>query len=261
MGYLSSNYQEIDEVLEKMQAAVRRTREQDPAFYAKYPMQLYTVAEDEDLQRVAAQWTLPDEYLYFLKHFVPQAVSWNTDDYINLDIYGAIDLTQGQSGYSFNPVKEEFITDWPTDYLVIASDEGDPYCLDLSRGDTAIYTAPHGAGTWDFQIAYDNLAEFLNSVLLPRSMEDEESENDVGGTYDYYKVFICGPGADRVKTLVFIKKTFSCDYTQAKTYLEEVPLLVFKGIESSAAHIEDQLKSIGADYTKQQISVDEFLQR
>lgn len=256
---MENTYQEIDAVLEKMQSAIERTREQDPDLYTKYPMRLITKAEDEEIRAVSSQWRLPDEYLYFLRHYVPESVSWEADGYINLYIYGAKDLPGGQSGYNYNHVKNEVITDWPKDYLVIASDEGDPYCMDLSRGDTVIYTAAHGAGSWDFSVAYDNLTEFLLSVLQPRVIE-EWVPGEVE-TYNYYKVFITGPGTDKIKTLVFIKKIFSCDYAQAKNYLEDLPLLVHKGIEQRAAAIEDQLKSIGADYESHKISVEEFLQR
>ncbi|MCZ8521396.1 MULTISPECIES: SMI1/KNR4 family protein [Paenibacillus] len=251
-------YTEIDAVIEKMQAALEGIREQNPDFYAKYPMQLITLAEEQAIRSVTDQWSLPEEYLYFLKHYVPESVSWSTDEYINITIYGAKDILPGQSGYNYNPVTDEAITDWPSDYLVIASDEGDPYCIDLSRGDTVIYTAAHGAGSWNFSIAYDNLVEFLHSVLLPRSVE--ECETDESEPYDYYNIFITGTGTDKIKTLVFIKKVFSCDFAQAKTYLEATPLMVFKGIGQRASVIEDQLKSIGADYEMRHISVDEFLE-
>ncbi|WP_235847750.1 SMI1/KNR4 family protein [Paenibacillus tuaregi] len=259
MIILKPTYQEIDDVLEKMQVALEIAREQEPDFYAKYPMELRTEAEAEDIRVATREWNLPEEYLYFLKHYVPTSVSWSTDEYINLDIYGAKDLIGGQSGYNYNHVRDEPITDWPKDYLVIASDEGDPYCIDLSRGDTVIYTAEHGAGTWDFSVAYDNLTEFLHSVLRPRSLEDEEWEMDEDEQYNYYKVLITGPGTDKIKTLVFIKKVFSCDYAQAKAHLETVPLLVYKGIDRGAADIEAQLKGIGADYESRQISWDEFI--
>ncbi|RUT36601.1 SMI1/KNR4 family protein [Paenibacillus zeisoli] len=242
-----------------MQSALERIREQNPDFYSKYPTQLLTIADEQVIQSISIQWQLPDEYLYFLRHYVPRSVSWSTDEYINLQIYGADDLVGGQSGYNYNPVKEELITEWPAGYLVIASDEGDPYCIDLSRGDTVIYTAPHGAGTWDFSVVYDNLTEFLHSVLLPRSYEDEDSNMDEDEQYSYNKVFLTGPGSDKVKTLLFIKKVFSCDYTEAKAHLEAVPLTVYKGIDREAAKIVEQLRSIGADYESHRISVNEFL--
>ncbi|WP_433946497.1 SMI1/KNR4 family protein [Paenibacillus sp. SN-8-1] len=258
---MSNTYDDIDAVLEKMQVALERIREQDPAFYARYPMRLETSANEQVLQSVSNKWRLPDEYLYFLSNYVPESVSWSTDEYISLQIYGASDLLGGQSGYNYNPVKDELITDWPSDYLVIATDEGDPYCINLSRGDTVVYTAPHGSGIWDFRVVYDNLTEFLHSVLRPRVVEEEDWDNREYEQYNYYKVFITGPGTDKIKTLLFIKKVFCCDYTRAKAYLEEeVPLLIYKGIDHVAANVEEQLNNIGAQYVSHKISLDEFLQ-
>lgn len=254
---MEKRYKKIDAVIEKMQEVLGVIREQDAEFYAKYPMSLITEAEEQDVHTVAEKWRLPDEYLYFLQHYVPESLGWSTDDYINLDIYGARDIVQGQLGYNYNPVTNEVIPEWPASYLVIASDEGDPYCLDLSRGDTVIFTAEHGTGSWDFDVAYDNLEQFLHSVLLPRSSEDGEPGQTED--YDYYKVFITGEGNDKIKTLLFIKKTFSCDYAQAKAYLSALPVQVFKGIESYARKIETDLQSIGADYELRQIGFGEFI--
>ncbi|UJF31443.1 SMI1/KNR4 family protein [Paenibacillus hexagrammi] len=160
-------YKEVDTLIEKMQAALVKEKEGNPQFYA---MQLITEAEEKIIRTVSDTWRLPEEYLYFLKRYVPEKVSWCTDEYISLHIYGAKDILPGQSGYNYNHVTDEAITEWPTNYLVIASDEGDPYCIDLSRGDTTIYTAKHGMGYWDFSVAYNNLVDFLHSVLRPRTL-------------------------------------------------------------------------------------------
>ncbi len=126
----------------------------------------------------------------FLRHYVVERVTWATGDYINLNIYGARDLIRGQEGYNYNPVTDEMIEDWPHDYLVIATDEGDPYCLDLSRGDTAVFTAPpHGTGNWHFSMAYDNLILFLESVLIPPSLEEMLPEES---SVAYYELTITG---------------------------------------------------------------------
>lgn len=90
---LEDVFKEIDAVLEKMQAALREEREQDPEYYDKYlPMQLITVAEEQVLRSVTDKWRLPEEYLYFLGRYVPELVSWSTDEYISLSIYGAKDI-------------------------------------------------------------------------------------------------------------------------------------------------------------------------
>jgi SMI1 / KNR4 family (SUKH-1) len=252
-------YKEIDSVLDKMRTAVAEKRSEDPQFYTKYPNHI-SEAEEQDIRVVSDKWNLPDEYLYFLKHYAPEMVSWNTDEYINLDIFGAKDLVEGQWGYNYNPVTDEDITDWPSDYIVIASDEGDPYCIDLSSGDTVIYTAEHGTGSWDFTIAFDNLVEFLQSALLPCGLSEWDIYDDPE-QYNYYKIFITGPGNDKIKTLVFIKKMLGCDYSQAKQHLEALPLQMFKGIDSIAANVESELKKIGADYEIRKITIDEFLKK
>ncbi|MFD2381644.1 SMI1/KNR4 family protein [Paenibacillus xanthanilyticus] len=248
----------MEAILAKMRVAIEEAVDRNPDYYAKYPMYLITEAEERDILRVIDEWRLPEEYISFLKHYVPVSVAWSNDQYMNLYIYGAKDLLPGQSGYNYNHVADEAIADWPIDYLVIASDEGDPYCIDLSRGDTVIFTARHGAGAWNFSVAYDNLKEFLRSVLLPSSNE-ESNEDDEVEPYDYYKLILTGPGANKVKTLAYIKKRFSCDFAQAKAYLEQLPLPVYKGIEEGVVKVEDQLLLIGADYEKHKITWEEFI--
>lgn len=250
-------FEEIDHVIHLMQAAIQKRIELNPSFYERYKIELLTEANRADIDDVITQWKLPEQYLYFLKHYVPKSVAWETEDYIQLEIYGAAGLREGQLGYNYNPVTQEAITDWPRDYLVIASDEGDPYCIDLSRDDTVIYSAVHGQGEWDFSVAFDSLEEFLYSTLLPRELEVDEPSDIV--KYNYYKLWITGEGSDRVKTLLFVKKNKKCDFAAAKSYVAEVPLLVYKGIEQGARQMEEQLKSIGVEYRLEQISLEEFV--
>lgn len=250
-------FEQIDDVIEKMQAVIEQELQQNPQFYAQYPMELLTEANPRDIEDVTKRWTLPEPYVYFLQHYVPERVGWATEDYIHLHIFGASELQEGQIGYNYNPVTQEVIEDWPAHYLVIASDEGDPYCLDLSRKDTAVYTALHGQGEWDFSIAYDSLVEFLYSTLVPKGIEVLEPSELAD--YKYYKLWLMGEGNDRVKTLLFIKKLKNCNVPEARAYLAELPLLVFKGIEQRAMQMEQELKTINADYKMEQIGWEEFI--
>ncbi|MFJ7370008.1 SMI1/KNR4 family protein [Lysinibacillus sp. NPDC098008] len=242
---------ELDLVIENMRMFMVEMQNSQP------PMVFQHTMENDSRHFIHRQWQLPDEYIYFLQHYAVEGVTWSTGDYINLWIYSADDLLRGQDGYQFNSVTNEVIEDWPQHYLVIASDEGDPYCLDLARGDTAIFTAQHGMGSWDFSLAYDNLVMFLESVLIPPNFEEEIAEDF---PLHYFALYITGTGNDKVRTLLLLKKRLSCDYVQAKKSLENVPFLIYKGIEATAQQIEQELKAIGADYEKRQISLAEFLQ-
>lgn len=250
-------FEQIDDVIQKMQMVIQQELQQNPHFYAQYLMELATEADPKDIKEVTQRWALPEPYVYFLQNYVPERVGWETEDYIRLHIFGASELQEGQIGYSYNPVTKEVIEEWPADYLVIASDEGDPYCLDLSREDTAVYTALHGQGEWDFSIAYDSLIEFLYSALLPKGYEAFDASELAD--FKYYKLWITGEGSDRVKTLLFIKKLKNCNVAEARAYLVELPLLVFKGIEQRAMQMEQELKTINADYKMEQIGWEEFI--
>ncbi len=247
---------DIDEVIENMRSFIAEIQKQDPSFYAVYPMVFHDPIEDESSRLLESHWQLPEEYIYFLKHYVVEGITWNTGDYLNLQIFGATYLVRGQDGYNYNPVTEEVISDWPQHYLVIATDEGDPYCIDLSRGDTAIFTAYHGAGRWDFEMAYDHLVAFLQSVLVPSHLEEEQLEEH---SYNYYEVYITGNGKDKLKTLLLLKKIMSCDYSIARKSLEQTPILIYRGVEAGVLQLEKELQAISADYQKKKISLAEFL--
>lgn len=243
----------LDAVLEQMRDFIDEIQERESA----YPMVFYHQSEEDISQFVDGGWSLPPEYVYFLKHYVVERVTWATGDYINLNIYSARDLIRGQEGYNYNPVTDEMIVDWPHDYLVIATDEGDPYCLDLSRGDTAVFTAPHGTGSWHFSMAYDNLILFLESVLIPPSLEEMLPEES---SVAYYELTITGEGKDKLKTLLLLKKLLSYDYSQARKALEQPPLVIYRGVEAGALKLEAELQDIRADFQKRKISLAEFIE-
>lgn len=243
----------LDAVLEQMRDFIDEIQERESA----YPMIFSHQSEEDISQFVDGGWSLPAEYVYFLRHYVVERVTWATGDYINLMIYSARDLKRGQEGYNYNPVTEEVIVDWPHDYLVIATDEGDPYCLDLSRGDTAVFTAPHGTGSWHFSMAYDNLILFLESVLIPPGLEEMLPEES---SIAYYELTITGEGEDKLKTLLLLKKLLSYDYSQARKALEQPSLVIYRGVEAGALKLEAELQDIRADFQKRKISLAEFIE-
>ena len=122
--------------------------------------------------QIRRRWELPADYWMLLERCCGLRTVWSNDTYEALELWGLDTLVKGQDGYAYNPVEQKVIKDWDEHLVVIASDAGDPYCLDLRRNDTAVFWAEHGAGTWDFQPAFDCLEDFLESVLdVPKTQE------------------------------------------------------------------------------------------
>jgi hypothetical protein len=118
------------------------------------PSNWLTPATESELASIQARWSLPSNYVEFLSKFSPFRVTIeNRRYYQGLRLYGAAGLIAGQHGYSYNPVTESALLEWPTDYVVIADHAADPLVLDLSESpatDAPILTAMHGTGTWEF---------------------------------------------------------------------------------------------------------------
>lgn len=249
-------YANLDQVIDQMKAAAAAVANQQST--EENTDNSKDAAEEwkSAALRAASTWRLPAEYLHFLQ-LGPVKVSWPTEEYINLWIYSAAELEEGQWGYAYNPVSQEEITDWPEDYLVIAMDEGDPYCLDQSRGDTMIYSALHGQGEWDFEEAFDDLASFLSSTLEPPRDEEDDDYGYTGSTY--CRITLLGEGREKIKTMLFLKKKFNCDLAAAKQHLASLPTVVYNGLDTRADLLEAHLQEIGADYRRETVSQAEFL--
>jgi len=142
--------------------AKKRSKEQDDANATNW------LADPDDIERIAARWKLPHMYLDFLTRFSPINVTLQSRRFYNhFQLFGAGELIEAQDGYSFNPVEQKPIEDWPASYLVIASHGGDPFVLDLSQSDTndaPVLTAEHGLGKWGFNEEAESFAQFLKSL-------------------------------------------------------------------------------------------------
>lgn len=129
------------------------------------PSNWLTPADPKVIQTLSHRFSLPPEYIEFLRRFSPLNVRLPRGP-SELWLFGASELIRGQDGYSFNPVTKEVILDWPDEYLVIASQDGNPFVLDMgsSKQHGKILTAPHGEGKWDFRKYATSFVEFLNSL-------------------------------------------------------------------------------------------------
>jgi len=82
--------------------------------------------------RVAGR--LPAVYLDFVTRFSPLRVIIDSDIFVRTFLlFGAADLIEGQDGYSESSALKRRLEEWPPHLVVIGSDAGDPYVLDLSR--------------------------------------------------------------------------------------------------------------------------------
>jgi hypothetical protein len=132
------------------------------------PTDWLAIAAPDDIQRIKARWHLPSTYLEFLTRFSPIKVTIEGQpfhDYFQL--FGAGELIEAQQGYSFNPMDQQPIEGWPAHLVVIGSDGGDPYVLNLSESDgndAPVQTAEHGVGVWQFSRVAHSFCELLEQL-------------------------------------------------------------------------------------------------
>jgi hypothetical protein len=129
------------------------------------PTNWLTPASPHDLEQITKRWRLPAVYLDFVTRFSPLRVIIKGDIFVQTFLlFGAADLIKGQDGYSESSALKRRLEEWPPNLVVIGSDAGDPYVLDLSQSngeDAPILTAWHGTGSWDFQPVAGSFMEFI----------------------------------------------------------------------------------------------------
>lgn len=106
------------------------------------------------------------------------------------------------------------------------------------------------------QPAFDCLEDFLESVLdVPKTQEYETAY-----PYHYIRLIVTGI-SDTKKALVFLKQHFGdSSFQQTKDRLKELPLLIYSGLDTGTAPLENSLDRWGLMYEKQQISLEKFLE-
>ena len=129
-----------------------------------HPTNWLVEASADDMEKVRNSLRLPEYYLDFLSKASPLNVEVKLKEYGSIDLYGAHELLDAQNGYSFNPVTNEKIDDWPENFIVIASCEADPFCIDCTRDNSPVFYAAHGMGEWNFDEAFSSLIEFLKAL-------------------------------------------------------------------------------------------------
>ncbi len=157
---------EFEKIVSRLEKKLAKQRRKNRDF--ANPTDWLTIAEADDLAQIKARWNLPSTYVDFLTRFSPINVIVESRKFYNpFQLFGAGELIAAQDGYSFNPIEQRPIEDWPAHLVLIASHGGDPYVLDLSKSDGAdapVDTAEHGSGEWSFSRVADSFGAFLESL-------------------------------------------------------------------------------------------------
>jgi len=153
----------FEELVARLDRKLAKSREENQDLAE--PTNWLTPASPHDLEQITERWRLPAVYLDFVTRFSPLRVIINSDIFVQTFVlFGAADLIEGQDGYSESSALKRRLEEWPPHLLVIGSDAGDPYVLDLSRSngeDGPVLTAWHGTGSWDFQPVADSFMAFI----------------------------------------------------------------------------------------------------
>ena len=200
-----------------------------------------------------------------------------------------------QDGYRFNRITGEELAgsapgQWRESWQVIARNGmDDPFFVDFALGDASpVYFAYHGAGSWKPIKVADDVTKFeeiltaLAALKKPcsldaiapladlnnefyRELADDYAQEDEAREepeYKYFSVLIEDLGADKVKTLVFLKKFFDDEsFAAIKDRTRNLPLCVFSGIEELALSLQDKLASLGVKFYVREITFSEMIAR
>ena len=214
-------------------------------------------------------------------------------EYILLPFFYPDEFESFQDGYRFNRITGKDLTgsapgQWRKSWQVIARNAlDDPFFVDFALGDASpVYFAYHGAGSWKPIKVADDIDKFeeiltalaaleapcrveaiapladLNNEFYRELADDYAQANEEveGKNYKYFSVFIENLGADKVKTLVFLKKFFEDEsFADTKERAQNLPLCVFSGIEELALPLQDKLASLGVKFYAREISFSEFI--
>ena len=108
-----------------------------------------------------------EDYKQLLRTFDIPTISVG---YVTVHIFKVEELTEGQIGYSVTPSSASLIDDalgtWKENWVVIGYEDGggDPIFIDAATPPFAVYTATHGAGSWEPRLIATELRSFAAAM-------------------------------------------------------------------------------------------------
>lgn len=151
-----------------------------------------------DIKKITQLLPVEEEYYYF--------------GYAGFAIESKQTFEEAQLGYRTHPNGNELTGsregDWKTSWFVIGRDTvvGDPFFVDLGSENLPVYTAMHGAGSWDPTLVSRSVSGFISSIeyLKKKSNQDTElvepDENTIRDEIELGKLYthlisLCGEDA------------------------------------------------------------------
>jgi hypothetical protein len=107
---------------------------------------------------------LPGELLEYIRDFVPLRhfeLQQLGNPIVLYGLEGEQRLGFEQLGYNKHGLTGESLEGWERAWFLLADQGGDPIIVDLSRRDTQVLQAMHGAGAWKFQPIADTIGQFV----------------------------------------------------------------------------------------------------
>ena len=153
---LTSPVTKLEKVASRFQKKIAKYLSDEPSIQDEY----LVVADSDKLNSVLEKYKISGDYKEFLTRFSPQDVCYYKAGG-QYTVYGVSDILDFQKGYGIDENGKK-LDGWPENYLVIADKDSDPYCINLSETNGAVYFACHGEGDWNFEKAYENIIEFLS---------------------------------------------------------------------------------------------------
>lgn len=150
---------QLERAVARLDQLLARSRRNGPS-----PSQLFTPSPPDALALVDAHWNLPAVYREFLARFSPLRVEVR-----RTRLFGVSEVLAAQEGYGWDPVRQQPIPKWPSDLLVVASRDADPFVLSLDGSeDPPVLTASHGEATWTFRRVAPSFLAWLEALGRPQ---------------------------------------------------------------------------------------------
>lgn len=136
--------------------------------------------------------------------------------YEEMDCLSSTNFQEGQVGYSVGENGEDFTGqsegDWRASWFVIASENADPYFIDVDSG--IIYSAAHGEGDWSPQMVANNYAQFaaiikrIETLSVNRTSPIELENNPI-------------TDSERGAFKAFVEEELGLDFGRWEAWVEE----------------------------------------